>query len=332
MVVANKIDGPEHDDLVHDFFPLGAERLFPVSAEHGYGIRDLLEAVTSHLPDETEIAGLHDNSIRVAVIGRPNVGKSSLVNRILGEKRLLVSDVPGTTRDTIDTVVNIEGQKYVLTDTAGIRRKSKVSRKLEKFSIIRAFKGIEHCHTALLLIDAGEGLTEQDVKIAGYAYERGRSIIILMNKWDLVPPEVKKKNPFRDEVERRMKYLHFAPTLPISALTGKNVPKIFQVVREVYGQFTSRISTSALNRTLAAATNKHSPPRYKNLTVKLNYITQIATMPPTFSIFTNRPEGVHFSYERYLVNQIREKFGLTSTPIKLLFKRKSEPFSKGGRA
>ena len=328
LAAVNKIDGPEHEDLVHDFYALGADSILSLSAAHGYGVPTLLETIAGLLPETAEETGVQQEFIRLAIIGRPNVGKSSLINCILGEKRLLVSDIPGTTRDTIDSVVTANGRSYLLTDTAGIRRKSRVNKKLETFSIIRALKGIEHCHIALLVMDASEGVTDQDVKIAGYAFERGRAVIILLNKWDLIPSEMQNKNPLASEIERRMKYLNFAPVLTISALTGKRVPRIFDVVEKVYSQYTTRIPTAALNKVLTDAVSKHTLPRHKNLPVKLNYITQVSIKPPTFAVFTNRPEGVHFSYSRYLINQIRDQFQLDSIPIRLVFRSKSEPRRK----
>ena len=305
LVAVNKIDGPEHDDLMLESHEMGAETLFPLSASHGYGIPSLLDEIVAHLPEPSAAEiGEEEGIIRLSVIGRPNVGKSSLINAVLGENRLLVSEIPGTTRDTIDSVIKIEDRTFVLTDTAGIRRKSKVAEKLEKFTIIRALKGIEQSHVAVVVMDASEGVTDQDAKIAGYAYERGRAVVLVLNKWDLVPPEMRNKNPFLDQIEQRMKYLAFAPIVTTSALSGKRVSKIFGAVKDVYAQYTTHIATAALNRMLEDTVQRHTPPRYKNLTVRLNYITQSDTMPPTFTIFTNRPEGVHFSYQRYVINRI----------------------------
>jgi GTP-binding protein len=330
IVAVNKVDGPEHEDLVHDFFPLGADTLVSISSAHGYGISQLLDTIVALLPEEPPLEEVDQGVIRLATIGRPNVGKSSLINRILGEQRLLVSEKPGTTRDTVDTTVTMQGGRtYLLTDTAGIRRKSKVSQKLETYSIIKALKGIERCHIALVLMDALEAVTEQDVKIAGYAYERGRAVILLLNKWDLLPPEKRDLRLYRDQISQRMKYLSFAPILAISALTGKRVPEIFRTADQLYVQFSATVSTPELNRLLSEITKKHAPPRYQNKNVALKYITQVSTKPPTFAIFANYPEGVHFSYKRYLSNQIREHFGLELTPIRLLFKPKSDSHRKG---
>jgi len=321
LVAVNKIDGPEHEDLAHDFYSLGVDRIYPLSAAHGYGIQDLLDTIAQHLPEEEAPGGPEERPVRIATIGRPNVGKSSLINRVLGEQRLVVSDAPGTTRDTIDTEVTFKGRSYIFTDTAGIRRKSKVDARLEKYMIIRALKGIEHCDVAILLMDASEGITDQDVKIAGYAHERGRAIALALNKWDLVPPEEKKKNTFTDDIARKMKYLSYAPIVNISALTGKGIDKLFSAVNNIHKQYTTRISTPALNKVLMESVEKHTPPRVRNLPVKLKYITQTGEAPPTFVVFCNRPEAIHFSYHRYLVNQIRDAFKLDSTPLKLIIKQ-----------
>jgi GTPase len=329
ILAVNKIDGPEHEDLSHDFYALGADTLVSISAAHGYGMRDLLDTIVNLLPEEASPESVSPGAIRLATVGRPNVGKSSLINRILGEERFLVSEKPGTTRDTIDTLIAVNGRTYVLTDTAGIRRKSKVNEKLEKFSILKALKGIEHCHIALVLMDALEAVTEQDVRIAGYAYERGRGVIFLINKWDLLPPEKRDLKLYREQISQRLKYLSYAPILAISALTGKKVPEIFRIADKLFAQFSATVTTPELNRLLSNLTRKHAPPRYMSQPVTLKYITQISSMPPTFAIFTNRPEGIHFSYNRYLSNQIREHFGLDMTPVRLLFKHKSEKREKG---
>ncbi len=324
LVAVNKIDGPEHEDLVHDFYSLGIDQIYPLSAAHGYGVPDLLDTIMQSVPDETSDAGVAERPIRIAAIGRPNVGKSSLINHILGEQRLVVSEAPGTTRDTIDTEVIFKGRSYIFTDTAGIRRKSKVDARLEKYMIIRALKGIEHCDVALLLMDASEGITDQDVKIAGYAHDRGRAVALVLNKWDLVPTDKKNKNPFIDEIARKMKYLSYAPIVPISALTGKGIDKLFSTVKQIHRQYITRIPTPALNRMLIEATEKHTPPRFRNLAVKLKYITQTGDSPPSFVVFCNRPEAIHFSYHRYLVNQIRDAFKLDWTPIRLIIKQTAQ--------
>ncbi len=319
--VVNKIDGPEKEDVLFDFVRLGMEPLYPVSAEHGYGISDFLDALADSFPPGAEEI-VEDDVIRIAVIGRPNVGKSSLVNRILGQDRVIVSPLPGTTRDAIDMAYTVNGQRYLLIDTAGIRRKKHVAEKIEKFSIIKALKSIDRCDIALMVIDADEGITDQDIKIAGYAFERGRGCIFLLNKWDLVQKDDNTLKRFTNQLRDAAKYLHFAPILPISALTGKNVSRIFSLVKTVFEQFTIRISTGPLNKIFERATTRTEPSLYSGRRLKFFYATQISARPPTFVCFVNYPEGVHFSYQRYLVNQIREATGLDKIPIRLFLRKR----------
>jgi GTP-binding protein len=252
------------------------------------------------------------------------VGKSSLINRILGEERTLVSEIPGTTRDAIDTPCAINGKSYLLIDTAGIRRKKQVSAKIEKFSIVKALKSIDRCDIALIVLDAQEGVTEQDVKISGYAYERGCGCIFVFNKWDLVKKDSKTLQQFVDQVRYDAKYMSFAPVVPVSALTGKNIPKIFQEVELVYEQFATKIATGPLNKIFERAIEKTEPSMHQGKRVKFYYATQIVSGPPTFVCFVNYPEGVHFSYQRYLINQIRESAGLDKTPIRLFLRKREE--------
>ena len=317
----NKIDGFEHEVKLYDFFSLGVERLYPVSAEHNYGISDFLDDLTGVLPkilpDESKEA------IRLAVVGKPNVGKSSLINRILGEKRLLVSDIPGTTRDAIDSICEIGGKSYLLIDTAGIRRKAKVSKKIEKFSIIKALRSLERCHVALIVIDAYEGITEQDINIAGYAFERGCGCILLLNKWDIVEKDSKTAKKYLDRLRMEAKFLSFAPVMTISALTGLRVLKIFQLVEEVYGQYSVRVRTGRLNKILEEAIVRNEPSLYRGRRLKFYYATQISSAPPTFVCFVNYPEAVHFSYKRYLINQIRIEAGFDKTPIRIIFRQRT---------
>jgi GTP-binding protein len=251
------------------------------------------------------------------------VGKSSLINRILGQKRLVVSDIPGTTRDAIDSVCEINGNSYLLIDTAGIRRKKKVSKKIEKFSIIKALKSLERCDVALILIDAYEGITEQDVTIAGYAYERGCGCILLLNKWDIVEKDSKTEKKYIDQLRMDAKFLSFAPAMTISALTGQRVPKIFKIVDEVHSQYIQRIGTGQLNKILKQSIERNEPSIYRGRRLKFYYFTQASTGPPTFVCFVNHPNGVHFSYKRYLTNQIRLGTGLDKTPIRIIFRKRT---------
>jgi len=318
----NKIDGPRHESVLSDFSVLGVAPLYPVSAEHGYGVHDLLDALTAVLPRSTPEAA--SDRIRLAVIGRPNVGKSSLINRLLRDERLVVSEIPGTTRDAVDTICKVNNKEYVLIDTAGIRRKGRVRKKLEKFSIIKALRSLNRCHIALVMMDAVEGVTDQDVRIGGYALERGRGCIILLNKWDLVEKDSKTAERYVNEVKDRLKFLGFAPILTISALTGQRAFKIFDWVETVYEQYTARISTGRLNRTFEAIINRHQPPSYRRRRIKFYYATQVSAAPPRFVCFVNYPEGIHFTYERYIINRLREGLGLDRTPIRLIFRKREK--------
>ena len=317
----NKIDGVEQEVKLYDFYNLGIEKLYPISAEHRYGISDLLDDLTEILPKT--IAEEAGDVVRLAVVGKPNVGKSSLINRILGQKRLLVSDTPGTTRDAIDSVCDINGKPYLIIDTAGIRRKARVSKKLEKFSIIKALRSLDRCDVALIVIDAHQGITEQDINIAGYAFDRGCGCILLLNKWDLVEKDSKTAKGYYDRLRMEAKFISFAPIITISALTGKRVFRIFDIVEEVFRQYTLRVGTGQLNRIFEQAIIQNEPSLYRGRRLKFYYATQVSTRPPTFVCFVNYPDAVHFSYRRYLINQIRVKAGLDKTPIRVIFRKRT---------
>ena len=320
----NKIDGAEQEGSLADFYQLGLKTLYPLSAEHRYGVTDLLDDVidaqagfmTGPFEDPTR------EVIRLAVVGRPNVGKSSLINRILGEKRLVVSDIPGTTRDAIDSVWEMSGKSYLLVDTAGIRRKGKVHRKLEKFSIIKALRSLDRCDVALIVMDAAEGVTDQDISVAGYAFERGCGCILLLNKWDLVEKDSKTAKLYYERLREQAKFLNFAPAMTISALTGLRVRKIFTQVDEVYEQYARRITTGQLNRFLERAIEKNEPSLHRGKRIKFYYAVQTSTKPPTIVCFVNYPQAVHFSYKRYLINQLRKETGLDKTPIRIIFRQR----------
>ena len=320
----NKIDGAEQEIYLSEFYQLRLESLYPLSAEHRYGLTDLLDKMVNVIsglataPRE-EAAG---EMIRLAVVGRPNVGKSSLINRILGENRLLVSNIPGTTRDAIDSVCKLNGQSYLLVDTAGIRRKGKVSRKLEKFSIIKALRSLERCDVALIVMDAAEGVTDQDISIAGYAYDRGCGCVLLLNKWDLVEKDSNTVKAYYERLRDQAKFLSFAPAMTISALTGQRITKTFKLVDEVYNQYVHRIATGQLNRIMDKAIEKNAPSMHRGKQIKFYYAAQISTRPPTIVCFVNYPQAVHFSYKRYLINQLREESGLDKTPIRIIFRQR----------
>jgi GTP-binding protein len=326
--IVNKIDGPQHEEKVYEFYGLGTERIYSISAEHRYGFDELMDEVVKILPRWTEEKWNREAS-RVAVIGRPNVGKSSLINRLLGFRRVLVDEAPGTTRDAIDTFFERDGKKYILIDTAGIRRKSRISLKLEKYSIVEALRTIDQCQVALLLLDSKEGVTDQDAHIGGFIHEKGKGCILVVNKWDLIEKDSETLVQYKKRVYEDLKYLSYAPILFISALTGQRVPKILDLVDEVAEQAKRRIPTSQLNKVFGQWVEHHPPPLHKNRNVKLNYITQVSSGPPTFVIYANFPEGVHFSYERYLINQMREAFGFQGVPIRLQFRKKSKGHKHG---
>ncbi len=321
FVAVNKTDSPELDHQTLDFHRLGMEPVFPVSAAHGYGIRAFMHSILKDIPDgkpESEDPG----QIRVAVLGRPNAGKSSLINRILGLDRLLVSDLPGTTRDTVDTHFSYRGKQYLLIDTAGLRRKAKVKEKIDKFSMIKAVNSLKRCHVAVILLEAMKGVSDQDARICGYAFEQGRGIILTVNKWDLIKGNARKQNFLSLEMERKLKFLPYAPRVNISALTGERVMKLFGKIDLLYDQFSRRVGTGALNNAIQKIIQKHPPPIVGRGRLKFLYSTQTRTKPPTFVVFVNRPDMIHFSYERFLINQLRAHFKLDFTPIKLNFRKK----------
>ena len=321
FLAVNKIDGPEHDHLTLEFYKFGIAPVYPISAAHGYGIKAFMKEVVKDLP-ESEAEKGDDNQIRVAVLGRPNVGKSSLINRILGSDRLLVSDLPGTTRDAVDTLFSYRDKEYLLIDTAGIRRKARVRQKIEKFSMIKAIKSLDRCHVATVLLDAEEGISEQDARICGYALEKGKGIVLAVNKWDLIKGNTRKKLFLDNAMERQLKFVSFAPRVNISALTGERVMKLFQKINLVYEQFSRKTSTSAVNNAIQNMIEKHPPPRIGRGRLKFFYATQTRTRPPSFVVFVNRPDMVHFSYERFLINQLRDRFRLEFTPIKVEFRKR----------
>ena len=324
-LAVNKCDsiGAVNPD-VYEFYSLGIGDLFETSAVHGHGTGDLLDWVLDNIPEE-DGADEDDEVIKVAIVGKPNVGKSSLLNQILGEERVIVSNVAGTTRDAIDSYFENETGKYCFIDTAGMRRKSKVDDAIEKYSNMRSINAIERADVCLILIDANEGVTEQDTKIAGLVHEAGKAAIIVVNKWDAV--ENKETNTMRDmekSVRDGLSYMTYAPIVFLSALTGQRVDKLYQVIQDVNAQNTSRITTGALNSILADATARVQPPTDKGRRLKIYYMTQASTKPPHFVIFCNDARLFHFSYQRYLENQIREVFGLQGTPVRITIRQKGD--------
>ncbi len=324
VLCVNKCDGiGEPPAEFYEFYNLGLGDPIQVSSVHGHGTGDLLDAVFEHLPEEAEEEEGLEN-IRVAVIGKPNAGKSSLINQIAGEDRCIVSDIAGTTRDAIDTQVENDYGRFTLIDTAGIRRKSRVDDEIEKYSVIRAQMAIDRSDVCVIMIDATEGFTEQDSKVAGFAHEQGKACIIAVNKWDAVEKDDKTMAQMRKTLENDFSFMSYAPILFISAKTGQRVDKLFQMIQSVDSQNALRVKTGVLNELLARATARVQPPSDKGKRLKVYYITQASTRPPTFVCFCNSKQLFHFSYQRYIENQIREAFGLVGTPVRILIRERGE--------
>ena len=324
VLAVNKADATgATDPVVYEFYSLGLGDPIPVSAVHGHGTGDLLDECLKYFPEEDEGAE-EDDCIKVAVIGKPNVGKSSLINHILGEKRVIVSNVAGTTRDAVDTLYENQYGRYMFIDTAGIRRKSKVDERVEKFSVMRAQLAIERADVCLIMIDARDGVTEQDTKIAGLAHEAGKASIVVVNKWDLVEKETGTMEKMRKDIMRDLSFMSYAPVLFISALTGQRTERIFELINFVNDQSNMRISTGMLNNVLADAQARVQPPTDKGRRLKIYYMTQTGIKPPNFVIFCNSRELFHFSYQRYIENQIRAVFGLEGTPIRMVIRQKGD--------
>ena len=323
----NKIDGPKHENFALEFYALGIDKIYTLSAQHGLGIGELMDDVVAALPPAEPVQE-HDKEgeeeqIRIAVIGRPNTGKSSLINKILGYERTIVNPLPGTTRDSIDTPFELGGRRYLLVDTAGIRRKSRISLTLEKYSIVEALRTLDRSDVALIMIDAVEGIAEQDAKIAGLALEKGVLCIVAVNKWDLIQKDNSTIGEYVRKIKDELKFLDYAPIVFISALTGQRVQTIFEVIEGAYAQFTKRVQTSELNKKLQEFLEENPPPRHRNKPNKISYATQTGVKPPTFVLFVREPKAIHFSYRRYLANRIREEFGFEQTPLRIFFRKKN---------
>jgi len=323
VVAVNKIDNtgsPPHE--FYEFYNLGFHDIFPVSSSHKLGLGDLLDGIYDNFKDKTISQQAQDEDIKIAVVGRPNAGKSSLINKILGEERVLVSDVPGTTRDSIDTYFQREDKKYVLIDTAGIRRKSKIDDSIERYSVIRSWAAIERADVCLMVIDAKVGITEQDTKIAGYAHEQGKSSIIVLNKWDIIDKNDKTVNEYTKIIYEKLSFMTYAPVIFVSAKTGLRVSKIFDMVNQAVDYAEFRITTGVLNDFINEIIAIVPPPADRGKRPKIFYATQISVTPPTFVLFVNNPELMHFSYQRYIENQLRENFKFYANPIKILLRKR----------
>jgi len=324
VLVCNKVDNVGAVPMeFYEFYNLGLDEPMAISSTHGLGTGDLLDKLFSYVDfDDTDDED--DDSIKVAVIGKPNVGKSSLINKILGENRVIVSDIAGTTRDAIDTKYERDGQKYTFIDTAGMRKKGKIDEAIERYSVVRSLAAVDRCDVVLILIDATEGVTEQDTKIAGYAHNQGKASIIVVNKWDLVEKETNTMNSYQNDVRNGLAYMMYAPVAFVSAKTGARLEKIFELIKYVNEQHSIRISTGVLNDILNEAITKVQPPSDKGKRLKIMYITQASTKPPAFVLFVNDKELAHFSYIRYIENQIRSAFGLEGTPIKFIIRERGK--------
>jgi GTPase len=318
FVAVNKVDTTQREDLVSEFYALGVEPLYPISAEHGLGVGELLDAVFARLPEAEAVDAVGEAPTAVAIIGRPNVGKSSLLNRLVGYERAIVSELPGTTRDALDTAVTHAGRAYLLVDTAGVRRRARVEAHLERASVVRALRALERSEVALLLVDAVEGMTEQDARIAGYAWERGRAVVLLVNKWDAAP--ARNTRAVAARIDQRYPSLAVVPKLFISALSGRGVTRVWGAIDAVAAHYRARLPTAKLNQVIGRAVAAQAPPIVQGTRPRLFYATQTAYAPPTVTIFASHPQRVAPAYERYLGNQLRAAFGLEGTPLRLLFR------------
>ncbi len=319
LLVVNKMDHPSLEDQLPDFYRFGLAPLFPVSAAHGLGLWTLLEALARHLPEmEAEAAA---PGIRVAILGRPNVGKSSFINFFLGEERLLVSERPGTTRDAIDTSLTYDDQDYILVDTAGLRRPSQVGREgLERQMVLKTIRALGRAEIAVLLLDAQEGLTGQDLRIVGLIEDHAKGCLILVNKWDLAPRDPQRRRDFLERIVGGLEFMAYVPVLPVSVLTGYNLKKVFPLIKEIHDQSGRRLATRELNLLIKEITERLPPPRYRGRPVKIKYLTQAEVQPPTFVAFVNHPQGVPDHYRRFLVKQLRERVGIPYAPVRLFLK------------
>ncbi|MCL6477538.1 MAG: ribosome biogenesis GTPase Der [Peptococcaceae bacterium] len=323
ILAANKVEQFDGRQDYLEFYGLGLGEPIPVSAAEGLNTGDLLDALVGNFPAAGEVEEDRD-LIKIAVTGRPNVGKSSLVNRILGEERVIVSDIPGTTRDAIDTFFERDGRRYILIDTAGIRRKSRIDMATEKYSVIRALRAVDRSDVVLLVLDAVDGVTDQDKKIAGYGHEQGKAMVIAVNKWDLVKKDDRTADRYTRQIREELGFVRYAPVVFVSALTGQRIPRILQAVDIVAENHSLRLSTPGLNNLIRDAVMQNPPPSFKNRSLKIYYVSQTGVKPPKFVFFVNDPELVHFSYTRYLENRIRSAYGFEGTPVSFLFRKRNK--------
>ncbi|MBC1807064.1 ribosome biogenesis GTPase Der [Listeria marthii] len=321
VLAINKVDNPEMRDQIYDFYALGFGEPYPISGSHGLGLGDMLDAVRAHFPKEEE-EEYPDDTVKFSLIGRPNVGKSSILNALLGEDRVIVSDIAGTTRDAIDTTYTFDGQDYVMIDTAGMRKRGKVYESTEKYSVLRAMRAIERSDVVLVVINAEEGIREQDKRIAGYAHDAGRAIIIVVNKWDAINKDEKTINVWTEDIREQFQFLSYAPIVFVSAKTKQRLNNLFPLINQVSDNHSLRVQSSMLNDVISDAVAMNPSPMDKGKRLKIFYTTQVAVKPPTFVVFVNDPELMHFSYERFLENRIREAFPFEGTPIRVIARKR----------
>ncbi|EAE4047011.1 ribosome biogenesis GTPase Der [Listeria monocytogenes] len=321
VLAINKVDNPEMRDQIYDFYSLGFGEPYPISGSHGLGLGDMLDAVRAHFPKEEE-EEYPDDTVKFSLIGRPNVGKSSILNALLGEDRVIVSDIAGTTRDAIDTTYTFDGQDYVMIDTAGMRKRGKVYESTEKYSVLRAMRAIERSDVVLVVINAEEGIREQDKRIAGYAHDAGCAIIIVVNKWDAINKDEKTINVWTEDIREQFQFLSYAPIVFVSAKTKQRLNNLFPLINQVSDNHSLRVQSSMLNDVISDAVAMNPSPMDKGKRLKIFYTTQVAVKPPTFVVFVNDPELMHFSYERFLENRIREAFPFEGTPIRVIARKR----------
>ncbi|EAC3556961.1 ribosome biogenesis GTPase Der [Listeria monocytogenes] len=321
VLAINKVDNPEMRDQIYDFYSLGFGEPYPISGSHGLGLGDMLDAVRAHFPKEEE-EEYPDDTVKFSLIGRPNVGKSSILNALLGEDRVIVSDIAGTTRDAIDTTYTFDGQDYIMIDTAGMRKRGKVYESTEKYSVLRAMRAIERSDVVLVVINAEEGIREQDKRIAGYAHDAGRAIIIVVNKWDAINKDEKTINVWTEDIREQFQFLSYAPIVFVSAKTKQRLNNLFPLINQVSDNHSLRVQSSMLNDVISDAVAMNPSPMDKGKRLKIFYTTQVAVKPPTFVVFVNDPELMHFSYERFLENRIREAFPFEGTPIRVIARKR----------